>query len=183
VSAADLLRRVVQALDDAGVPHMLVGSFASSSHGAPRSTQDIDLVIDPTPEALDRFVAAFDSDDNIYLGPSPQAALARRDQFNVIDTATAWKVDLVVRKDRPFSRSEFARRRPAKVLDVDVHVATPEDTILAKLEWAAMGNSDRQLGDAATVLAVLGESLDESYLDRWSEELGVRELLARARGG
>jgi hypothetical protein len=161
---------------------MLVGSFASSSHGAPRSTQDIDLVIDPTPEALDRFVAAFGTDDDIYVGPSPQAALLRRDQVNIIDTATAWKVDLVIRKDRPFSHSEFAWRRPANVLGVDVYVATPEDTILAKLEWAAMGNSDRQLADAATVLAVLGTSLDDSYLDHWAAEVGVTELLARARG-
>jgi hypothetical protein len=60
LSAAGLLEQVVQALDAAGIPRMLVGSFASSTHGAPRATQDIDLVVDPTPEALDRFVVAFD---------------------------------------------------------------------------------------------------------------------------
>ena len=182
MSAADLLRRVVAALDASEIPHMLVGSFASMSHGAPRATQDIDIVIDPTPEALDRFLAAFVEDDAIYVSSSAQGALAARDQFNIIDTDTGWKVDLVIRKDRPFSRTEFGRRLPARALDVDVCLATAEDTILAKLEWAAMGGSDRQVADAATVIAVRGGDLDDAYLDRWAAELGVTDLLARARG-
>jgi hypothetical protein len=99
MSAGGLLAAVIRELDGAGIPHMLVGSFASSVLGAPRATQDIDLVIDPTPEALDRFVAAFDA-DRVYIGPSSQEALARRDQFNLIDTTSGWKVDLVIRKDR-----------------------------------------------------------------------------------
>ena len=109
MSAADLLRTIVGALDDAGIPHMLVGSFASSMHGSPRTTQDIDIVIDPTPEALDRFVSALDP-NTVYVSPSAADALARRSQFNVIDLASGWKVDLVICKDRPFSRSEFRRR-------------------------------------------------------------------------
>lgn len=76
MSAGDLLREVVHALDDAGIPHMLVGSFASTAHGAPRATQGIDIVIDPAPDALDRFVTAFGPD--IYVDPSAGAALAGR---------------------------------------------------------------------------------------------------------
>jgi hypothetical protein len=179
VSAGDLLREVVHALDDAGIPHMLVGSFASTAHGAPRATQDIDIVIDPAPDALDRFVTAFGPD--IYIDPSARAALAGRDQFNLIDTTTGWKVDIIIRKDRPFSREEFSRRTPVMALGIDVYVATAEDTVLAKLEWAAMGGSDRQVRDAATVLAVRGEDLDQDYLEGWAAELGVSDLLAKAR--
>lgn len=64
-----------------------------------------------------------------------------------------------------------------------MYQATAEDTVLAKLEWAAMGGSDRQVADAATVLAVGGGRLDQVYLDHWATELGVSELLARARAG
>ncbi len=49
----------------------------------------------------------------------------------MIDTTSGWKVDLIMRKDRPFSRAEFARRRPTEVLGVGVFLATPEDTVLA----------------------------------------------------
>lgn len=182
MSASELLREVVAALDGAGVPYMLVGSFASTSHGAPRATQDIDVVIDPSPAALDRFLDAFDA-ERVYVSSSAHAALATRDQFNLIDTTTGWKVDLIVRKDRPFSVGEFARRQSARMLGIDVSVATAEDTILAKLEWSAMGQSDRQVADAATVLTVGADALDHEYLDHWAAELGVTDLLQRARSG
>ena len=181
MSAADLLRDLVTALEGAEVPYMLVGSFASTSHGAPRATQDIDVVIDPTPAALDRFLRAFDR-DRVYVSASAHTALVRRDQFNLIDTTTGWKVDIIVRKDRPFSVSEFARRQRAQMLGVEVCVASAEDTVLAKLEWAAMGQSDRQVTDAATVLMVGADALDHEYLDHWAAELGVSDLLQQARG-
>jgi hypothetical protein len=57
------LGRIVAALDAAGVPHMLAGSYASGIHGIPRSTQDIDLVIDPTFESLDRLLALLGGQD------------------------------------------------------------------------------------------------------------------------
>lgn len=82
MSAADLLRDVVRGLDAAGIPHMLVGSFASTSHGAPRTTQDIDIVIDPSVDALDRFVAGLDR-DRLYVSPSASESLVRRSQFNL----------------------------------------------------------------------------------------------------
>lgn len=180
MSAADLLRDVVRALDGADIPHMLVGSFASSSYGALRATQDIDIVIDPTAEELELFVTAFD-EDRFYLNPdAARLALADRDQFNLIDVTTGWKVDLMIRKDRPFSRSEFTRRTRITILDVDVWVATAEDTILAKLEWAAMGGSDRQVVDAATVLSIGGSDLDQHYLHHWAANLGITDLLAKA---
>lgn len=160
---------------------MLVGSFAASTHGATRSTHDFDLVIDPTHATLERFLAEFEGTD-VYIGPSPHEALDRRDQFNLIDPSSGWKVDLMVRKDRPFDRCEFDRRAPAQLLGVDVWVASPEDVVLSKLEWAAMGGSDRQVSDATWVLEVKANEMDDEYLDRWADELGVREALDRARG-
>lgn len=179
MSVSVTLRLVLSALNNADVPYMLVGSFASMMHGEERLTKDIDFVIDPTPATLAIFEASFDP-DAVYVGPSPQEALARRDQFNIIDTTSGWKVDLIIRKDRPFSKSEFERRAETALLGMTVQVATPEDTILSKLEWASMSGSDRQVADAAGVLAV-SAPLDDDYLDRWAAELGVTDLLERAR--
>lgn len=180
--ATRVLRDVIAGLDAAGIPHMLVGSFASTSYSTPRTTQDIDIVIDPTPPALDRFSASLDR-DRFYVESTAQEALAARDQFNVIDITTGWKVDLIILKDNPFGRSEFHRRVRTDVFGVDLFIATAEDTVLAKLEWAAMGGSDRQVADAAAVLAVQGDRIDHEYLDRWAPELGVIDLLERARQG
>ena len=180
MNASTLLRRVVDALEAAAIPYMLVGSFASTWHGAPRTTQDIDIVIDPTPDGLDRLLADLGADE-VYVSPSAHDTLAARDQFNVIDAAAGWKVDLIVRKDRAFSRTELSRRVPVRLLDVDTYAATAEDTILSKLEWAAASGSDRQLADAAAVIAVGGSRLDDAYLDHWAAELDITAHLAQAR--
>jgi hypothetical protein len=180
LTLSDVLAEIVRALDMAGVPHMVAGSLASTHHGEPRSTQDIDLVIDPSDEALATFVAGLDR-GRFYVGDA-QGALERRDQFNVIDLATGWKVDLVIRKDRAFSRSEFARRQPVVIAGVATAVATAEDTILAKLEWARAGGSDRQRRDVVAILTVQGDKLDTDYLHQWAEELGITEDLNTALG-
>src|SRR5262249_37847964 len=139
--ASTFLARITSALDEAHIPYMLAGSFASSHHGAPRATQDIDIVVDPTFDSLDRFLEALRDDDIYFDGDVARDEFKRRGQFNIIDGATAWKVDVIFRKARPFSREEMARRMPAIVLGVHVFVATAEDTVLAKLEWAKLGES------------------------------------------
>jgi len=42
MTTEDIFRRIAAALAEAGIPYMLTGSFASSYHGIPRATQDID---------------------------------------------------------------------------------------------------------------------------------------------
>ena len=179
--AETFLARVVGALDEAGVPYMLAGSFASSHHGAPRATQDIDIVVDPTFDSLDRFLAALPGDDLYFDTDVAREEFKRRAQFNIIDGSTAWKVDVIFRKERPFSREEMSRRVPAIVLGVDVFVATAEDTVLAKLEWSKLGESERQLRDVTAILETKGASLDVAYVERWLDDLGVRDLWKRVR--
>jgi hypothetical protein len=101
--------------------------------------------------------------------------------FNVIEIATAWKLDLVIRKARAFSIEEMQRRQVTKILGVGVATATAEDTVIAKLEWAKQGGSDRQLEDVAGILRVRGPELDVVYIERWVAELGLAEQWQRAR--
>jgi hypothetical protein len=114
---------------------------------------------------------------------SSETALARivaalqawrlRGLFNVVDLASGWKIDLILRRDRAFSRCEFERRQRARILDADVFVATAEDTILAKLEWARLGESERQLRDVVGVIEACGASLDRAYIERWARASSV----------
>jgi len=176
-----LLRTIVAALEAARIPHMVVGSFASTAHGEPRTTRDLDLVIDPSLDQLNRVIGALDP-ERFYVDPDvARDALRRRSMFNVIEIATGWKLDLVIRKARPFSIEEMQRRTITKILGMDVPTATAEDTIIAKLEWAKLGASDRQLEDVAGILRVRGAELDLDYIERWVTELGLAEPWRRAR--
>lgn len=181
MSAADTLRRMVARLDATAIPYMVVGSFASTHHGMPRMTQDIDIVIAPTEATLITFLQGLPEDEYYVDHDVARDALKRHTQFNVVDFATAWKVDLIIRKSRPFSVEEFARRQRGEVFGVEVHVATAEDAILSKLEWAKLGDSELQLRDVAGILDVRRDSLDRPYIERWVVELGLEEEWRRVR--
>lgn len=180
-SIETLLREIVGSLERLGIPHMVVGSFASTFHGEPRSTRDLDIVIDPTPSQLQAFLQTL-SPDRVYVDSDvARDALRRRSMFNVIDMATGWKLDVIIRKARAFSIEELGRRQKGEIVGVAVDTATAEDTIIAKLEWSKASGSDRQLEDVAGILRVRGEALDADYIERWVEELELREQWDRAR--
>jgi len=174
--SADPLAAIVAELDRAEIPYMLAGSFASTWHGSPRTTHDIDVVISPTRDQLDRFVRALDDEHYYVAAEAVDEAWRRRGMFNVVHYASGWKVDLIVRKERAFSRSEFERRLRVDLAGLAVWMATAEDTIVAKLEWAKSGESERQLRDVAGIVAVSGERLDRGYVERWVAELGLVDL-------
>ena len=173
MTSSDVFRRAVEHLERAGIPHMLTGSFASSFHGAPRATQDIDLVIAPTPQQLRTLLR--DLPDTQYYASLDAALDAHRhqSQFNIIDLATGWKVDLIIRKSRPFSIAEFERRMPVDVHGVRLFIARAEDVVLSKLEWAKSAQSQRQLQDVAALLKARLADLDRAYVDRWVHDLGL----------
>lgn len=181
MSLAVILGATISRLERAGVPYMITGSVASSYHGEPRATRDLDVVIDPAPDALDRLVAGLAADGWYIDADVARRAFAERTQFNAIDGATGWKIDFLVRRDRPFSLEEFGRRVRAQLLGMGAWIASPEDMIVAKLEWAATGGSDRQLADVAAMLDIGGDGLDLAYVERWVVELGLVPAWRRAR--
>jgi len=182
VTQEEIVARVVRALVEAGLPHMVSGSFASNLHGVPRMTQDADLVVEADEAGALRLVRLLERE--FYVSrEAARDAVAHRRAFNAIHLETGFKVDLIVKKQRPFSAEELRRRRPWPLAGQQVDFATAEDTILAKLEWARIGDSDRQYGDAVGIVRVQGARLDWTYLEGWAEGLGVRDLLERARRG
>lgn len=170
-----LLRLVVDRLNSVGITYMVSGSLASSLHGEPRMTRDIDVVVDATREQLETFQGLFDP--TTHYVTDPLEALAHRSMFTIVEIMTGWKVDLMIRKERAFSRSELDRRVKAKIGDVEVLVVSPEDSILSKLEWMKLSGSDRQLGDVVGMIDANADRLDWDYIRYWASELSVGEQL------
>jgi hypothetical protein len=183
--AAELLARVTGLLDAAGIPYMLTGSFASTLFGAPRTTQDIDIVIEPTLGTLQKLLHALPDSAYYVSREAAREAYGAEGMFNLVDFATGWKVDLIIRKQRPFSHEEFSRRRPAELLGMRLFVASAEDVIVAKLEWAKLGESERQLRDVAGILRGQAGAIDRQYVERWvaAMQLGSQWQAARALAG
>jgi hypothetical protein len=173
VSITDFLGRLIDALERAGVPYMLAGSFASSFHGEPRTTQDVDLVIHTDAAGIRRLVSGLPASDYYVDLDTALNALKRLSQFNVIDMNTGWKADLIPRKPRPFSRSEFDRRQRVDIDGLILWVAAPEDVVISKLEWASKTGSTRQLRDVEGIIRAKRTPLDFSYIDHWVADLGL----------
>jgi hypothetical protein len=181
MSVTDVFQRITTALDQAGIAYMLSGSFAAASYGSPRSTQDIDLVIAATLTQLRAFVQSLPNNEYYVDLDAALEAHQRQSLFNVIDLATGWKIDLVIRKSRAFSEEEFRRRQRVILQDVPLFVASAEDVVVSKLEWSKLAQSQRQVEDVAGILRVRWESLDRSYLEKWIFELGLEKEWDDAR--
>jgi hypothetical protein len=152
MSQQELLRRVIQALDDAGIEYMVTGSKAF-----------------PPPD--------FHLDEESIVD-----AINNQSMFNLIDVTTGDKVDFWLLTDDPFDQSRFSRKYVEEVMGMRIAVSSPEDTILAKLRWAKLsGGSEKQFTDALRVYEVQFEKLDMDYLQSWAKKIGVAPVLKRLK--
>ena len=183
-TAIDVVLQMARILESLEIPYYVGGSLASTMYGKVRTTQDVDLIADIRPEHIQPLISALGSD--FYAdGESILEAIQKRRSFNLIHYHSIFKVDVFIPKGRPFDQEQLARRAKRQFTEESADqafVASPEGTILAKLEWYRMGHevSDRQWTDILGVFEVRRDELDVPYMRRWAAELGVADLLERA---
>lgn len=180
----EITLHVISVCERLGVPYAVVGSLASSLHGIPRATQDVDIVAALTLAHAAAFADALRGD--FYLDDDAiREAIESRRSFNVVHLRSYFKADVFIPKDDEASRLEMERRQRFVIEQVtrrEIVVASAEDTVAQKLYWYALGDrvSERQWSDALGVLKVAGHTLDLEYLRRASALLGVEALLDEA---
>jgi len=180
MSQQELLGQVLQVLEEKGIRYMMTGSIVSSLQGEPRSTHDMDMVVEIQEEHANELVEAFPAPDYYLEKDSILDAIRSRSSFNLIDVKCGDKVDFWILTDEPFDQSRFSRRCTETFSGLRMQVSTPEDTILAKLWWAKLsGGSEKQFTDALSVYEVQSGKLDQDYLERWAKELEVQSLWER----
>jgi hypothetical protein len=168
----ELLLDCLRRLNRSRVIYYLTGSMASNYWGIPRTTHDLDFVVQLPPPAATRIVQEFSGD--FYIDEEAvQAAQQPPYQFNAVDTRSALKVDFWLARAEPFDQEMLRRRVQVTLFGEPAWIATAEDVILHKLVWHRISPSDRQLGDAAGVVAVQEDALDRNYLKRWAQELNL----------
>jgi hypothetical protein len=172
----EVLQEVLQRLEDFGIHYMVAGSYASNQYSVPRATFDADVIIECDEHALRMLMRSF-ADDYYADELAAIDALRHRSLSSVVHKQSGFKVDLIFLKDRRYSTHEFKRRTRRAFHGAVRWLSTPEDVILAKLEWSRVGNSERQLTDALGVMKLQRERLDVSYMKAWAKELDVEEML------
>ena len=179
------LRPVKVSFESLDIRYFVGGSVASSFHGATRSTMAVDLVAKMSPPHVTPLLAKI-SDEFYASELAIRDAIERKGCFNLIHHATSFKVDVFVCKGRPFDNASMTRSVKGEIgltSKIVVPFATPEDTIISKLEWYRLGNevSQRQWDDITRVMRILGAKIDADYLKATADEVGVADLMERLR--
>lgn len=181
MTVSTVLEKLRDALDATGIPYLVSGSFASAAHGIPRATNDIDIVIAPSRQQLEQLLARLAKSDFATDLEDPFDAFVRNSLFNIVDFKTLWKIDFIFKQPTEFDASRFSRRTVVDIAGVHLYAATAEDILITKLWWAKLGESERQINDAAGIIQVQGETLDVEYVNRWVEALELQAQWTNAQ--
>jgi hypothetical protein len=182
VTDQELLVDALRRLNRVGLPYMLTGSMASNYWGIPRTTHDLDFVLQLPAASISKMLSEFAGDFALHE-PSIRAAFQPPYQFNAIDTRSALKIDFWLLRPKVFEQEMFRRRARVTVFGEPAWIATKEDVILHKLFWDQITPSERQLGDVAGVVAIQRETLDLDYLKHWAAVLNVAAVLEKILDG
>lgn len=169
----DIVRDFSQRFEQVGISYMLTGSMAMNYYAQPRMTRDIDVVIGIAAEDAHRVAALFQPDYYV-TEESIRESIVRESMFNLIHQESVIKVDCIIRKRSEYRLVEFERRQRISILDFTTFIVSKEDLIISKLFWAKDSRSEIQLGDVKNLLAT---GYDAAYLQRWTRELGLANLL------
>ena len=167
-------------LDALDVRWVVGGSVASSVHGEPRATQDVDMVVDLRRRHERHFVAAL-AHDYYIEAEAVRTAVTESSSFNAVHFASAIKVDFFVAGDDAFEAERLTHRQRVETTGGAVFVDPAENTLLRELEWYRRGGevSERQWRDVQAIARIQDERLDRDHLRRWALRLGVLDLLER----
>jgi len=160
-------------LENAGIAYMLTGSLAMSYYARPRMTRDIDLVVALEAADAERLTGALGADYHADADGIDAAFRGTR-PWNIVHLLSVVKIDLIPRKDTPYRRAEFERRRRVELAGVPLWIVSVEDLILSKLEWSRESRSEQQRRDIGLLLDA---PLDRAYLDEWAARLDLDGLL------
>lgn len=174
----EILLLTADRLNQLNIAFMITGAFAVSFYGRPRSTHDIDLIVELCQADIAKIYKTFEED--FYTSTEMiTEAVTQRSMFNLIHNETATKVDVWMLEDSAFDHSRFSRRTRQVLREVPVCISSPEDMIIVKLDWFKQTEILKHYEDALGIVQIQQDSLDMDYIRGWCDQLSLGELLDR----
>lgn len=164
-----------QLFESINIDYYVSGGVASSIHGEPRSTRDLDLVIEFKPNQIDLLVKTLEASG--YYCPAGAVEDLQHgcgNMLNITHTETIANADIYITDNSPFAISQMQRRI---LVDLDgipaFWIASAEDIILQKLRWGKGSKSEKQWRDVLGIIKLQADNLDYAYLAEWAEILDL----------
>lgn len=179
---SEFVHLIHDALEEAGIPYLIGGALATWAWGEPRTTRDVDMVVEIPPGAAKALSRALKNRD-IHLPADIILTTLNDDRgdppLNAIHGPSGYKADLyLLREGDPFRAEAFRRRI---LVDMgpelgELYLHTPEDLIINKLYYYSLSQQTKHLRDITAIVENLGEELDEVYIQRWAVKKGLQTL-------
>ena len=172
------LVQITSILDDVGVDYFITGGFAVAIWGRPRSTSDIDVVVQINQSQIRRLIKALKELSKLgYIEEETvREAVRNKGEFNFIDPETGLKIDFWVAKDDSRTAIQFKRKKSEIINGKKVYFISPEDLVLNKLLWHKQSDSILQLDDIKSILKISGKKLDMKYLRKLAVQINVTDI-------
>lgn len=174
-----ILSLICNKLEQAKVPYMLTGSFASNFYTVPRMTRDIDIVIELQTINKEKLIQVLKDEFYISLEAIDEA-IDKQSMFNVIHNASVFKIDFIIRKNASYRELEFQRRKQIQLDSQTIWIVSPEDLIISKLYWAKDSSSPIQIKDIQNLFRSV-KNLDKTYLNTWIQNLHLNSIYEKVK--
>jgi hypothetical protein len=162
------------------IRYYITGGVAAIVYGEPRTTRDVDVVLELAIADLDRLTTALEA-NGFYVPGVDDVKSGRMQTLGITHIESIARADLVISKNQPWEQLKFQRRQPIEMSDAgQLYFASPEDLILNKLRWRQQSGSQKQWRDVLGILKVQGNTLDRDYLEFWATQFGTIEALQQA---
>lgn len=180
----DILILISDLLTELKIPYLLTGSFASSLHGFPRATHDIDFAIEINPSDFPKLKKSLKKLEKEFIIDFEfvKESINKRRQFEIYHAESSIKVDFWPMKKSEFNNERIKRARQEEIFGKKIWLISPEDLILTKLIFCKEIMNDKHIRDCIGIVQIQGNNLDRSYLSLWARKLKVENLLEEISG-
>lgn len=175
--SVQLAKQLHPIFERVGIAYYVTGGVAASAYGDPRTTRDLDVVINISGSEINPLVEAL-TREGFYVPGVEDIVSGRMRTLQIIHTESVLQADLVISGTDTWDLIKFDRRQ----LTDGLYFASPEDVILNKLRWRLKSQSEKQWRDVLGVLKVQGTGLDFDYLRNWARRLDLSGDLNQAIG-
>jgi len=171
-SFQDFMKRAIKALNKSNIQYIIIGGVAITIHGRPRSTTDLDIIIQGNKAQIKELEKCLK--DEKFDVPPDKIQIAYQDKIHcsIFGETSFFRLDI---KGPTSLLDKQALEKPISIilLDEETYVEIPEAVIVAKLTYG----SEQDWKDAFSILLRLGDKLDFKLLKKLAEQETVSKEL------
>ena len=157
----DLIERIAEALDQSGLPYMIIGGQAVLYYGEPRFTKDIDIALGADTETLGKVLSLTAKLELNFLVKEVEDFVKKTMVLPTQDRSTGIRVDFIFSRSL-YERQAIDRARNARFGAVSVKIASLEDVVIHKI----VAGRPRDMEDVKNML-LKNPDYDKGYITHW----------------